>query len=503
MFIKKSVVGIFFAVLLVAAAAHGSAVAGGPVAGGPSGYGIVACDGAVFIDNALVGNYQGSASANVQTCSAGADIFLAGKAIIAGNASAAGSVIVTGRAKVKGAVSQNQPPAACDPLGVVTLVEGKRPAGSPVSINLSGNKTRTLVAPGPFYLSGLSLSGNSVLNIAGSGNAVMFIDGDLRISGLASFNVSKGVTLTIYITGNIIIDGVGTLSQAPLDCIYASAEKGNLVWISGDSNFYGALYAPFSTVYVSGNSAFIGSLRGMTVDASGNATFQLVLPAGAPPLPGLPPSFGSEIYSFSTPSTNAPPVTCSITGNAAAGQRIVVLAIEDGNYYQVSGVTDSKGNSYSQLLFYDNNTGYSESNECIWSAYVTNPLTAGADTITITWSALYPSPPNQGFAVSIVTLNNTQQYNQPDSTAENNAYSAGGAVSIPGTTVAANTISVGLLTANNFAWTIGNGTLYDSQKQNIYYDFFYHVNTSAGPYDPGGTGTPAPLTYSGAWVALK
>jgi len=214
-------------------------------------------------------------------------------------------------------------------------------------------------------------------------------------------------------------------------------------------------------------------------------------------LPG--PSFGSEIFSWSASSTNSPPGACPITANVSAGQRIVVLAIEDGVEYQISNLTDSQGNSYSRMVYYNNST-YSTSSQNIWSAYVKNPLKAGADTITITWS------PNvtvsRAWAISIVTLNNTRQTGQPDSTAQNNAYGYTNSVSIPGTTVAANTVSVGLLVANDFVWTIGNGTIYDALTQNIHYDFFYHVNTSAGFYNPGGTGA-LHNTYSGSWAAFK
>jgi len=220
---------------------------------------------------------------------------------------------------------------------------------------------------------------------------------------------------------------------------------------------------------------------------------------GNPPPPAASPSFGSEIFSYNTGSTNSPPGKCSITANVAVGQRIVVIAMIDGNDYHVSAVTDSKGNSYSQMINY-NNTNFQNCIQTIWSAYATGALTAGTDTITITWS---PSTTGwRAYAIGIVTLNNTQSTGQPDSTAENNAYMYTTAVSVPGTTVAANTVSVGLVAANNFAWSIRTGTIYDKKVSNIQYLFFYHVNTSAGVYNPRGTG-PAHNTYSGIWAAFK
>ncbi len=250
---------------------------------------IAACNGATFTGDAMVDSYysvngsyasqvvagHAGSDGNVQTCAAGANITLSGNAAVYGNASATGSVTTSGNAKVSGVVSQNQPTSACDPLNVVSLVANNIPSGSPTGISLSGNKTKTLAAPGTFYLSGVNLSGNSVLTVSGTGNATMFIDGNLSISGKASFIVSNGVSLTIYITGNISIDGGGILNQGPPTdlIIYASAEKGSQVTISGNSEFSGALYAPLNNISVTGNSTFMGAVKGMTVTGSGNAGF--------------------------------------------------------------------------------------------------------------------------------------------------------------------------------------------------------------------------------------
>src|SRR5208337_2534183 len=102
------------------------------------------------------------------------------------------------------------------------------------------------------------------------------------------------------------------------------------------------------------------------------------------------------------------------------------------------------------------------SNICIWSAYITTALTAGKDTITVGWNSVSSW---NAFAISIVTLNNTAQTGQPDSTAQNNAYGYSTGVTIPGNTVAANTVIVGLNNCNNFVWNIGSGwNIYDSKN---------------------------------------
>jgi hypothetical protein len=212
---------------------------------------------------------------NVQTCTADSNITLSGDAAIYGNAYAAETVITSGHAKVHGITSQNQSISVCDPLNVASLVETNKPSGSPTPITLSGKQTKTLVAPGTFYLTGLSLSGQSKLTVTGTGNATMFIDGNLSLSGQSSFIITNGTKLTIYITGNISITGGGISNQgSPIDLtIYASASKGTQVAISGNSDLSGALYAPLSNISITGNSVIMGVVRGMTVTGSGNAAF--------------------------------------------------------------------------------------------------------------------------------------------------------------------------------------------------------------------------------------
>ena len=211
------------------------------------------------------------------------------------------------------------------------------------------------------------------------------------------------------------------------------------------------------------------------------------------------PSFGSQLCNFASNSTLTPPGACSLTGSVPAGATMVVMAAEDGNDYHVANVTDSRGNTYSQALYY-HNTNFQPTEQSIWYAYVTHPLTR-RDYVRVKWSAsitLYKS-----FAVNVAYITGVAQSGQPDSVAENNAYKYTTAVTIPGTTVAPNTIVIGFTVANDFVWTIGSGwTIYRSNNINIYYDFFYQVLSSAGATDPAGTGAAA-NTYSGVWAAFK
>jgi hypothetical protein len=109
----------------------------------------------------------------------------------------------------------------------------------------------------------------------------------------------------------------------------------------------------------------------------------------------------------------------------------------------------------------------------------------------------------RSYGISIMHLTGTAQSGQPDAKAQSNAYLRTPGVTVPGKVVKSPTIVVGVLLANNFEWEIGNGTVYDSQRVNIYYDFFFKVLTSGGPYDPAGSATPVPATYASAWASFS
>ncbi len=119
-------------------------------------------------------------------------------------------------------------------------------------LSISGNTTRTL-AEGTYWFSSLSISGNGRLVTTGA--------------------------VKIYVTGNISIsgNGVGTAGNLPTNLlVYGTVDPTNAanhttsVAVTGNGNFYGAIYAPQASITVSGNGAVYGSLTGNSVTFSGN-----------------------------------------------------------------------------------------------------------------------------------------------------------------------------------------------------------------------------------------
>ena len=409
-------------------------------------------------------------------------------------------------------------------------VQGANPNSQMVSLSNSGGGTLTWTATAaPTWLSVAPASGQGDASLTVSVNSSSLSPGTyygtITISATGATNTPQRLNVTLTVTPDpaiqlssnslffSTIQGVNPNSQM---VSLSNSGGGTLTWTATADSTLPAWLSVTPTsgennanLNVSVNSGGAGLSIGnytktITIAAPGATNTPQTLSVTVtvnPPSTQSPPSFGNEIYSFATGSTDSPPGTCAISSNVSVGQRVVVIAVQDSNVNSVSGVTDTQGNTYSQMLYY-NNTNYQNANICIWSAYVLKPLVAGTDTITLTWNPDVTTW--RAYAVSIVTVNNTAQNGQPDSTAENNAYLySGHNPSIPGTTVAVNTVIVGAMLANDFVWTPGAGwTIYDSKSSNIYYDFFQSAVSNPGQQDPGGT-APSYNTFAGAWVGFK
>lgn len=92
---------------------------------------------------------------------------------------------------------------------------------------------------------------------------------DLTISGKGIVTFTGPTTL--YVTGNIQIagNGVATYADSPPNLIIKVAGDGN-VKLSGNADFYGAIYAPEGEIKVTGNCDIYGALIGNEVEISGN-----------------------------------------------------------------------------------------------------------------------------------------------------------------------------------------------------------------------------------------
>lgn len=186
------------------------------------------------------------------------------------NASTAGGVTVSGSIFVDGQVAVG--PGVSDPTTVVT---GYDPSfitstpkvvsmGTPVSMpsvtvppgltcedyTINSNATTTL-APGTYCYRNLTLSGNSTLT--STGVVTIYLTGSLTASGNSTFGVVNDPTqVTLLMTSN---------ADATID-------QGS---VTGNSNFYGAIYGPDANFNITGNAEIFGSIIAQRVTMSGSA----------------------------------------------------------------------------------------------------------------------------------------------------------------------------------------------------------------------------------------
>ncbi len=97
-----------------------------------------------------------------------------------------------------------------------------------------------------------------------TGAVKIYVTGSISISG-------NGVSTAGNLPPNLLIYGTRDPTSTNPACVGSNCCTS--VSISGNGNFYGAVYAPAATISQSGNGAVYGSLTGNTINISGNGGF--------------------------------------------------------------------------------------------------------------------------------------------------------------------------------------------------------------------------------------
>jgi len=178
------------------------------------------------------------------------------------NGISAGNVGLTGNATVKGDVYVG---TTGNPNTVITMTGNSAITGNRSALNTPQPMTPVTVPGGLISQGALSVSGNNTVTLPGGTYLYSSIsvsgNGRLRFTGVA----------TLYLTGTLSVsgNGIGTASNLPPNLLIYVHGNGN-VSFTGNGSFYGAVYAPESSVQISGNGAFYGATLGRTITNSGN-----------------------------------------------------------------------------------------------------------------------------------------------------------------------------------------------------------------------------------------
>ncbi|WFM72923.1 polymer-forming cytoskeletal protein [Halomonas sp. CKK8] len=157
---------------------------------------------------------------------------------------------------------------------------------SPRNVSILGRDTQAV------GFSGWDFGGSSQFTIGTSDNPVdmvLYLDGDTRIGGGGNITISEGSSLTIVTTSQFdltsgIIVGDGKPSRIvdgearPILSLYSSFEQTDKkagVSLSGHSDFFGQIVAPFSDLEVTGSGALFGAVNARRFEISGSGGVHL------------------------------------------------------------------------------------------------------------------------------------------------------------------------------------------------------------------------------------
>jgi hypothetical protein len=236
--------------------------------------------GNVFIDSykSTLGSYKSQAihvdtvhghtyarpNGNIGTNGA---ISLSGGVSIYGNATPGPTSVVTssGGAWVMGSTA----PATADQTNAPPPYNPTVPSSG----NYKQTGGTTNLGSGTYHYSTFSMSGGSVLNL--SGDVTLYIDGTFNQSGQAVIAMAPGTKVTLYQqSGSFSLSGGGVINtdHIPSNFIIQSQTTGTID-LSGNSDFYGGVYAPLAPLKPSGTAATYGAFTVDSVQISGGATF--------------------------------------------------------------------------------------------------------------------------------------------------------------------------------------------------------------------------------------
>jgi hypothetical protein len=132
------------------------------------------------------------------------------------------------------------------------------------SLTLTGNSSLTL-GGGLYNFCSISASGNSVITIAATTQAEIFIDSpDDPNSGCPAG--SGGMSMS----GNAAWDNQSNNPLALQLYLYGLNNGSASLSLSGNANFTGVIYAPTTNITMSGNGKITGAIAGRQVSISGN-----------------------------------------------------------------------------------------------------------------------------------------------------------------------------------------------------------------------------------------
>lgn len=141
-----------------------------------------------------------------------------------------------------------------------------------------GTNYTYLITSGNWELSSLSLGGQNKALVVG--NAVLYVKGDVSISGQAYIQVATNSSLQFYVSGaNASISGGGIINTPgnATNFFYFGLPSNTKLTMGGNASFTGAIYAPQAAFSLGGGGAdtydFVGASVTASVQMNGHYNF--------------------------------------------------------------------------------------------------------------------------------------------------------------------------------------------------------------------------------------
>lgn len=143
---------------------------------------------------------------------------------------------------------------------------------------IDGTTYNYVLGNGKYQLSTLSMSGSSKMVV--TGNAILYVPGDVSISGTAFIEIRPGGSLKLYVGGaSASLGGNGVLNKAgnAINFFYYGLPSNTSLDVTGNGTFTGVIYAPNADLSLSGSGStdtdFVGASISRTVLMNGNFKF--------------------------------------------------------------------------------------------------------------------------------------------------------------------------------------------------------------------------------------
>jgi hypothetical protein len=188
------------------------------------------------------------------------DLSFAGVVEVDGDAAIGGDLSAAGDFDVTGATRMNAPSCGAKGFDVAGAVAKAR--------DNHDHGPATVLENGRYYFGDSSFASEHHIRV--TGNASMFVDGDLDFVGESSIFVEPGASLDLYIAGSV--NTVGSLVAAGCDPRALRVFVGghdSIIAGAGESELRGFLYAPDAEVSFAGTTQVTGGIVAKEISFAG------------------------------------------------------------------------------------------------------------------------------------------------------------------------------------------------------------------------------------------